>query len=90
MRCAVWRCLRQHLRSSSSQLSMSGRQGSSLDFFVLLAGILGERSSAARYLYTVSRLTPTFRAIDATVSPSLLILRISFTLDMLIISLLAS
>ena len=69
---------------------MSGRYGSSLERRTPLTGAFGLRSPSERYLYTVSRLTPTLRAIDATVSPSLLSLRISFTLDMLIISLLAS
>jgi hypothetical protein len=37
-----------------------------------LTGAFGLRFPSERYLYTVSRLTPTLRAIDATVSLSLL------------------
>lgn len=52
----------------------------------VLAGTVGEKSSLSRYLYAVSRETPVFRAISATLAPSLHIWRIELAVDMLIIS----
>ena len=85
MRAAVWRCLRHDLASSSSQPSITLRYWSIIDEPGRLTGIFGERSSRARYLYTVSRLTPVIRLMEAMLSPHFLNCRIVTTWDMLII-----
>ena len=52
-----------------------------------ITGIFGERSCGLRYLRTVGSETPVTLEMPAMDSPSLRILRISWTLDMLIIPL---
>lgn len=52
----------------------------------LFFGRVGLKSSLSLYYYTVSRETPSFLAISATLSPRRHLWRIEFCLDMLIIS----
>lgn len=85
MRAAVWRCLRHDLASSSSQPSITLRYWSIIDEPGRFNGHLRGEVVKARYLYTVSRLTPVIRLMEAMLSPHFLNCRIVTTWDMLII-----